>query len=176
MGKGCERKVFHAEAAPVGLETFRLGVGTNMSFRREVLAAVDGFDERIGVGTATRGGCDLDAFDRVLAAGHAIVYEPAAIVRHIHRRDRRGLLSQMRDYGLSFAALLEARARRSPDDARAVGRYRRRWHLRRHIARPLLALARNKWLEAEMAMAEASGSLRGAAALDAALKSPEAGT
>ncbi len=173
MGKGFERKVFHAEAAPVGVETFRLGVGTNMSFRREVLAGIGGFDERIGVGTVTRGCCDLDALERVLTAGHVIVYEPAVIVRHIHRRDRAGLLGQMRDYGLSFAALLEAHARRSPDAARDVRRYRRRWHRRRHVARPLWALARGKWLEAQMAVAEARGSRGGAAALDAAVRSPD---
>jgi glycosyltransferase involved in cell wall biosynthesis len=176
MNKGFERRVFHADAAPVGLETFRFGVGTNMSFRREVLAEIGGFDERIGVGTATRGGCDLDALDRVLGAGYAIVYEPAAIVRHIHRRDRRGLIGQMRDYGISFAALLEAHARGSADAARDIRRFRRRWHLRRHVARPVRALARLELLEVQMALAEAQGSRSAAAALDAATSAADVDT
>jgi glycosyltransferase involved in cell wall biosynthesis len=169
MGKGFERQVFHGKTAPVGLESFRLGVGTNMAFRREVLGAIGGFDERIGVGTVTRGACDLDALDRVLSAGYAIVYEPRALVRHIHRRDRRGLIGQMRDYGTSFAALLEARGRRAADGGAAVRRYRHRWHLSRHVVRPLKAIARREWLELQMAVAEARGSRRGVAALDAAV-------
>ncbi|MDP8958578.1 MAG: glycosyltransferase [Actinomycetota bacterium] len=168
MGKGYERRLYHRESAPVGLEAFRVGVGTNMAFRRRILEEVGGFDPSLDVGTATRGGGDLDMFYRVLEAGRVVVYEPCAVVRHIHRRHRAALVGQMRDYGTSFAAYLAKRAEESPAQAKAVRAYRWRWHLDRHLRRALSALRSRQLLHFQMVWAEARGSLRGAAALERA--------
>ena len=95
-GKGYQRIVFHPRYAPVGVrQAYRCGVGTNMAVRRVVLEALGGFDDRIGVGIPTRGGCDIDLFARVLDGGHTIVYEPHTVVRHVHRRTMSGLLAQI---------------------------------------------------------------------------------
>ena len=66
------------------------------------------------------GGGDLDMLRRVLEAGHVALYEPAAVVHHIHRRDYRDLLRQSYDNGVAYAACLGqvwgrmARGRRAP--------------------------------------------------------------
>lgn len=80
------------------------GTGANFAFRRSVLKQLGGFDERLGVGTPTRGGEDLDMFVRLLRAGHTIASEPSAVVWHHHRADEAALLRQMYGYGTGLAA------------------------------------------------------------------------
>lgn len=158
MRKGFQRKLFDEHAHPVGLEAFRLGVGTNMAFRSTTLRQIGGFMEDIGVGTPIRGGGDLEALYQTIQQGFVVAYEPSAVVRHIHRRTRAGLLSQMRDYGISFNAFLDRRAGESRAMRREVERYRRKWHYERHFKRSLKALVRGELLETQMAMAEWRGS------------------
>ena len=165
MRKGFRCRVF--ERANVGLQTFRLGVGTNMAFRRELLDRLGGFDPRFDVGTQTRGAGDLDMLWRCLQDEVPVVYEPDVLVRHIHRRDRTGLLNQMRDNGTAYAAFLASRRIEWPGMARSVRREQIRWHLSRHVLRPVSALARGRFLELQMALSELSGSRRGKAAFAA---------
>jgi GT2 family glycosyltransferase len=82
------------------------GTGANLAFDRAMLLRLGGFDEALGAGTRTRGGEDLDIFVRVLRAGRALVYEPAALVWHHHRADRDALLSQMFGYGTGLSAFI----------------------------------------------------------------------
>jgi GT2 family glycosyltransferase len=82
------------------------GTGANLAFDRQLLVDLGAFDEALGAGTRTRGGEDLDIFVRVLRAGRAIVYEPAALVWHHHRADREALLGQMFGYGTGLSAFL----------------------------------------------------------------------
>jgi GT2 family glycosyltransferase len=82
------------------------GTGANLAFDRELLVGLGAFDEALGAGTRTRGGEDLDIFVRVLRAGRAIAYEPAALVWHHHRADREALLGQMYGYGTGLSAFL----------------------------------------------------------------------
>jgi GT2 family glycosyltransferase len=82
------------------------GTGANIAFDRQLLLDLGGFDEALGAGTRTRGGEDLDIFVRVLRAGRALVYEPAAIVWHHHRADEDALLSQLYGYGTGLSAYL----------------------------------------------------------------------
>jgi hypothetical protein len=82
-----------------------------------VLRGLGGFDEALGAGAPTRGGEDLDVLVRVLRAGYALAYEPAALVWHHHRADRDALLNQMFGYGTGLSAfvtkcLLQADTRR----------------------------------------------------------------
>lgn len=84
----------------------RLGTGCNMAIRRAVLFEVGGFDEALDMGTLIGGGGDLDLFLRILDAGHAAAYEPAALVRHTHRETMHDLRWQIWGYGLAQGALL----------------------------------------------------------------------
>ncbi|MDO4244205.1 MAG: glycosyltransferase family 2 protein [Actinomyces sp.] len=123
------------------LTTARVGAGVSMAFRRETLDLIGPFDERLGAGTRTAGGEDLDVFARVLRAGRAIVQTPDAVVWHSHRATLGGLRTQVRGNGTGMAALLtkavlsdpralvdlvgrsRAVARRlAPDSPRVVGR------------------------------------------------------
>ena len=60
--------------------------GGNMAFRRDVLEAIGGFDERLGAGTALRSGGDVDALSLASAAGFAGAYDPRPVVLHDHGR------------------------------------------------------------------------------------------
>jgi GT2 family glycosyltransferase len=82
------------------------GTGANFAIRRRAATTMGGFDEALGAGTFTRGGEDIDMFFRLVAAGHTLVNEPAAIVWHRHRSDGEALLIQARGYGLGLGAWL----------------------------------------------------------------------
>jgi glycosyltransferase involved in cell wall biosynthesis len=86
----------------------RLGSGANMAFRTEWLVSRGGFDAATGAGTPARGGDDLIAFLKVITDGGTLVYEPAAVVRHWHRRDYEGLRRQAFGYGVGLGAYLTA--------------------------------------------------------------------
>jgi len=95
------------------------GTGANFAVRRDVVIGVDGFDERLGIGSPTGGGEDIDIFVRVLLAGSKLVYEPAALVWHRHRSDLAGLSSQIRDYGTGLGAWF-AKLALNPSTARMM--------------------------------------------------------
>jgi glycosyltransferase involved in cell wall biosynthesis len=82
------------------------GSGNNMAFRTARLRAMGGFDPALGAGSPVRAGADIEAFLRVVLSGGTLVYEPAAIVRHHHRRDYAGLRRQVHDYGVGITAIL----------------------------------------------------------------------
>ena len=95
-------------------EMGELGLGSNMAFRIAVLRAAGGFDEALGTGTPTRGGEDLAILVELLAGGHRLAYEPAAIVHHTHRATIADLERQIHGYGVGFTAMLTAIALRDP--------------------------------------------------------------
>lgn len=82
------------------------GTGANFAIKRHAASAMGGFDEALGAGTSTKGGEDIDMFFRLVASGHTLVNEPAAIVWHRHRSDGAALLAQARGYGLGLGAWL----------------------------------------------------------------------
>jgi glycosyltransferase involved in cell wall biosynthesis len=82
------------------------GVGANMAFRRQVFAEVGTFDPALDVGTATRGGGDIEMFHRILAKGYSTFYAPRAFVWHVHRRSGEALGKQLMDNGRGFGAYL----------------------------------------------------------------------
>lgn len=88
--------------------TGRLGFGACMAFRTDVLRSVGGFEPALGSGARACGGEELLAFVRVLRAGHAMMYEPAAVVRHEHYREYERLRRQMYGYGVGLGAYLLA--------------------------------------------------------------------
>jgi GT2 family glycosyltransferase len=92
----------------------RLGSGANMAFEASALRALRGFDPALGAGTPARGGDDLAAFAQVLLAGHRLVYQPEAVVRHRHRRDFDGLRAMAKGYGIGLGAYLASTVARRP--------------------------------------------------------------
>jgi glycosyltransferase involved in cell wall biosynthesis len=111
LGKGFARRMFDlqdgTDAGP--LFPYAAGVfgsGANFAFRTSILRAMGGFDPALGAGTPARGGEDLAAFCRTLLDGHQLMYEPAAIVHHLHRRERESLQRLAFGYGAGLTAYL----------------------------------------------------------------------
>jgi GT2 family glycosyltransferase len=82
------------------------GAGANMAFEAEFLRRSGGFDRALGTGTIARGGDDLAAFFRVIAADRVLAYQPSSIVWHHHRRDDDAVTRQAWDYAVGFSAYL----------------------------------------------------------------------
>jgi GT2 family glycosyltransferase len=111
FNKGFEQRLFRDDRSTVDDPLFpyaagRFGSGANMAFRTEALLAVGGFDPALGTGTRARGGDDLAAFFDIVSNGHALVYEPAAVIFHAHRRDEAALGRQAFSYGAGLTAYL----------------------------------------------------------------------
>jgi len=141
-----------------------IGVGCNMAFRRDELLEAGGFDPALDVGTPTGGGGDLDAFQRVLESGAAIVYRPDAVVRHLHRRELTQLRRQLFDNGRGYSAmLLAAHGRGTPRQRRAVWRRYAAWLVRWHAERLLRRAAGRERLPASFILAETHGAAVGPA-------------
>jgi glycosyltransferase involved in cell wall biosynthesis len=70
--------------------------GANLTFRRELLCLINGFNPLLGAGSAFEAGEDVEAVARAVWHGIGGVYDPTAQVFHHHRRrgrdDRRSLL------------------------------------------------------------------------------------
>ena len=125
--KGFTRRIFdlgeHRLAHP--LYPYLVGAygsGANAVFDRAAVTALGGFDARLGPGTPTKAGEDLDVLLRTVLAGRAIVYEPAALVRHHHRPDDAGLRSMAFDYGIGLSALFVKHLVTDPRSLLAIGR------------------------------------------------------
>lgn len=84
----------------------RLGAGASMAFRAAFLRDAGGFDPALGVGSLARGGEDLAMFFQVMTGGYKLVYEPASLLYHLHRRDYPGLRKQIYNCGVGLTAYL----------------------------------------------------------------------
>lgn len=74
-------------------------IGCNFSVRRAALARVGMFDPRLGAGSATCAGEDLDLFNRLLKSGGRLRYEPDIRVLHAHgRRETAAVVALSRGY------------------------------------------------------------------------------
>jgi GT2 family glycosyltransferase len=112
-GASCERRVFDltenrddSPLYPYSAGVF--GAGANFAVSRTVMTEIGGFNEALGAGTPSGGGEDLNMFMRIVLAGHRLVYEPSAVVSHVHRADVADLSRQMRAYGSGCTAALTA--------------------------------------------------------------------
>jgi GT2 family glycosyltransferase len=92
----------------------RFGAGCNMAFRRTTLERLGGFDPVLGTGTPAKGGEDLAIFIRLLIDGGTMGFEPAAVVRHAHRRTEAEFLGQVRSYGTGLTAMYTSLVVRRP--------------------------------------------------------------
>lgn len=98
FGRGFERKWHRVKGKVVPwqlLGTGQFGTGANMAFRKSIFQELGLFDPALDAGTLTNGGGDLEMFFRVIKHGYTLVYEPAAMVRHCHRKTDQELKTQI---------------------------------------------------------------------------------
>ena len=157
FGKGFAPRTFRlADANGDRLYAYtpgRVGSGANTFVRTETLRSLGGFDPRLGAGTPAAGGEDLDLFSRLLRAGHAIAYEPAALIWHEHPAAEAPLHRHALDYGIGLGAAVAKQLIDGPDRrglARAVPegvRYALDPRSRKNAGRPPTFPRRLAWLE-----------------------------
>jgi O-antigen biosynthesis protein len=165
FGRGYEREWHSVPRRPDRADTLYIGAGlygtgANMAYRRRVFETIGTFDPALDVGTVTLGGGDLDMFFRVLHHGLLLVYEPAALVRHRHRRTQAELLRQLDGWGSGFYAYL---ARNVSMERRARGPIIRfgLWYFWRRYVRRLLASLVSPTVPRALILAELRGALAG---------------
>jgi hypothetical protein len=142
--------------------TGKFGTGANMAFRRSLFDRIGLFDPALDVGTATNGGGDLEMFFRVLKAGHMLVYEPAAIVRHRHRREYAQLHTQLANNGIGFYAYLVRSAAAYREERGAFLRLGLWWFWWWNVRRLLLSFKpRGRKFPRDLILAELRGCFTG---------------
>ena len=143
FGRGFTRRYYQVDVAAESTAAShggagKFGTGANMAFRRSLFDSIGLFDPALDVGTPTHGGGDLEMFFRVLKTGHLLVYEPAAIVRHRHRREYGDLRTQLTNNGIGFYSYLVRSAAAYPDERGAFLRlglwWFWTWNVRRLLA------------------------------------------
>ena len=158
FGRGFSRTEYHGTSHNPFLIA-RIGAGVNMALRRETLDLIGPFDEALDAGTPTRSGGDHDMFTRILMAGYSIVYQPAALSRHRHRREWEGLRDTIYGYGVGVYSHLTGHLLRNREPRAvllAVG-----W-LREQIPRLFRALLRRPGhVPLDLVLAELRGCAAG---------------
>jgi len=81
------------------------GHGALMAFRRSVLIAAGSFDPLLGAGRHFGGAEDMDAFCRLLHAGHAVARVPASVVTHVYTRNDDDYVTLNENYGRGIGAM-----------------------------------------------------------------------
>jgi GT2 family glycosyltransferase len=158
FGKGFHRHTYRLPEAREDNPLFpytagTMGSGASTVMRADVARQLAGFDTTLGPGTPTTGGEDLDLFIRVLRAGHAVAYEPSAIVWHRHPEGMPSLRRQVYRYGIGLGAMLEKQLIAGPERMellRAVPaglRYTRDPESRKNAGKPADYPSRLTWLE-----------------------------
>jgi hypothetical protein len=131
-----------------------------MAVRREAVAEIGFFDEALDGGTLTMSGGDQEFFYRVLARGFRIVYEPAALVWHCHRRTWGELKHTLFGYGVGLFAWWTCAL--VVEKETTVLFWGGRWFVG-HILGELLRslLKRPGYRPLDLALAEFNGAIRG---------------
>jgi glycosyltransferase involved in cell wall biosynthesis len=167
FGRGFIRRVYRVDerhgdrAVAEHGGTGKFGTGANMAFRRAIFAAIGLFDPALDVGTVTNGGGDLDIFFRILREGHTLVYEPAMLVRHRHRRDHAALVAQIGNNGVGFYSYLCRNMLARREDRGEwlwLGVW---WFWTWNIRRAVLSIVQPGRFQPDLSMAELVGALRG---------------
>lgn len=150
----------HDDVHPAG--GARFGTGANMAVHVPTVRSIGGFDPALDRGAPMPGGGDLDLFQRLVRAGHAVAYEPACLVFHDHRASMDDLRRQLADsWGMSHHAFLAKTWDTDPELRPAIRRHVARW-LRstgRDVVRS--ALGRSP-VPLRLVLAELDGARRGA--------------
>lgn len=125
----------------------RLGHGGHMVIRRETLASLGGFDERLGPGGALRGAEDMDLNHRLLGSGARVASTPTFTLIHHHWRAPAAMPEHFEGYNFGHSAFCAKHLRAGDlyalglfvcqiaDDARMLASaVRRRSRLRARVA------------------------------------------
>lgn len=136
------------------------GAGANMAYRRSLFNQIGCFDPALDIGTATKGGGDMEMFFRVIKKGYTLVYEPGAVVRHCHRRNYAQLRKQMASWGTSLYAYIVRNAISYPDERFAFIRLGL-WFLRFQIRRLLNSFVHPLGYPRDMLLAQLFSSFLG---------------
>lgn len=152
--QGRSRAVIHQGAG-------KFGTGANMAFRRCLFERIGDFDTALGVGTVTQGGEDLEMFFRLLQEGFTLVYQPAALVRHRHRRDFTDLRRQLTNNAIALTSYHVRSALAYPDQRLIFLKLHLWWLWQWHIKRLLQSLTRPHRFPRELILAELKGYLIG---------------
>jgi GT2 family glycosyltransferase len=120
LGKGFSHRTFRLPEswAAYPLLPYTAGVvgsGANTALRADVARQLGGFEPALGTGTPTAGGEDLDLYMRLLREGHAVSYEPGAIVWHAHPDGPADARRQVYRYGVALGATLARQLLAGPD-------------------------------------------------------------
>lgn len=116
-GRGFTPEVFDRASHSVQHPLYPLppfGATGNMAIRRAVLAELGGFDVALGAGTPARGSEDTAFLCDLMLAGHTLVYQPSALVRHHNYESWSGLSNQLYGYGLGLSAFYTRAVLRDP--------------------------------------------------------------
>jgi O-antigen biosynthesis protein len=135
----------------------QLGAGANMAMRRQIFEDVGGFDPALDVGTPTRGGGDHEMFHRLIKSGWVCLYEPAALVRHRHRRTIEELARLLYDYGHATRCFFERVALNFPEDRPGLRQLQRWWWREWAFQRGKQAFLRPTWFPPSFVLAEVRG-------------------
>jgi GT2 family glycosyltransferase len=124
-GVSCEPRLFdifeNRDDSPLYPYTVgKLGSGANFALTRAALKEIGEFDEALGAGTPAAAGEDTNMFMRVLLGGRRLMYEPSAIVWHVHRTSLAALSKQIRAYGSGCSAGMAAIVVQSPTARRQL--------------------------------------------------------
>lgn len=118
-GENCQRRIFDltenrddSPLYPYAVGAF--GAGANFAISRIAVKDIGNFNEALGAGTPAGGGEDLNMFMRVILGGHRLVYDPSAVVWHVHRSELTSLAKQIRAYGTGCTAAMTAIVLASP--------------------------------------------------------------
>lgn len=92
--------------APLIAWSISIGTGCNLAVRRRTVLEAGGFDEALDQAPLLPGGGDLDILWRMLDAGHEVIYEPSARMRHEHRREMAAAADQIVEHNHGLIAML----------------------------------------------------------------------
>jgi GT2 family glycosyltransferase len=109
--KGVDRRVFRLAETRAVEPLFpyvagHIGSGANVFVRRDIALRMGGFDPKLGPGTPTLGGEDLDLFIRLAHDSVGIVYDPTVIIMHDHPDSLAGIRRHAYSYGIGVTAML----------------------------------------------------------------------
>ena len=159
FGRGFARKQFDAISL-TPLAAGLAGASVNVAIRRAALEEIGLFVEALGPGTISGSGEDHEFFYRTLAHGYRIVYEPAALVWHRHRRDWKALYRVLYSYGVgTFAWWTHAFIE---EKEFTLLWHAPRWFVEHHLRNLIASLLRRPGhIPLNLAWAEFAGALMG---------------
>lgn len=159
FGRGFTRQVWDKSRLHP-LAAGRAGAGVNMAVRKQVLECLGPFNEALDVGTPTRSGGDTELFSRILAQGYQIVYDPAALSWHRHRRSWEELRQTIYGYGVGTYAYWTSKLLEEQEWSVIVLAWQWAWGTQ--IPRLMRALLRLPGgMPVDLQVAEIRGCLRG---------------